>query len=815
MRFSLQLLLLFTILLIGFAGIGSYWTLYKPLPDYNKSMQINGLQQQVDVHWDPYGVPHIYAESEEDLYFSAGYLHAQDRLWQMTLAQITAEGRFAEFLGDEMISYDEHQRTLGIWDTAKRIEAEAPDSLIQILEHYAAGVNEYVENNQRNLPFEFTLLEIEPITWTPAHSIAMSRLMAWDQNMHWWSELTYAYLAEQLGPRELRELLPVYDDRFPTTLNNVESRGLASATLPVLQKEMEMRKFLSKEGAPFGSNAWAVRGGKTESGYPILAGDPHMGLSIPGFWYEVHYSSPGMQISGATIPGAPFIVLGQNRDLAWSITNMMADDTDFFAEQVNPENDEQYIADSLGNSADIRDFRYRQEIIKVKGDDDQLHRVRHTSHGPVISDIHPDQELLQDKVVTMKWMGHEVSQELWALYKMNRARTLDEFERAVSMFKSPAMTFIYADRQNNIAMFSGASLPLRDYNPLFFRNGWDSDYDWYGTIPFEELPRVVNPEKGFVAHANNKLHTDSYPHYIGSFWEPPSRITRINQFLEQEDELNSESMQEMQFDAFSEHARDITDFILPILRSVDSDNQFTRALSYLENWDYLYIPTSTAATLFDQFFMTLSKNLLQDEIGEEAYQALIRMEHLPVLITTRMLKENSSFFDDNNTPGTETRNDIFRKSMEETLEQLTEKYGTETLNWRWENVHQLTLRPPLLREISDNPDSPNVFKTIVNNLFSKGPYPVQGHGMSINKTRYSWHSPFDMNLGPSIRRIIDFSSPGRSFSVLPTGQSGNPVSAHYGDQTDLWLEGRYRYIYQDSTFFEQTSIQTMTLYPVE
>ncbi|MEX0647456.1 MAG: penicillin acylase family protein [Balneolaceae bacterium] len=815
MKFTLRLFLLFVILLIGLTGIGFYWTLYKPLPDYSKSITINALHQQVDVHWDPYGVPHIYAENEEDLYFAAGYLHAQDRLWQMTLSQITAEGRFAEFLGEEMISFDQYQRTLGFWETAKQIEQQAPDSLIQILEQYSAGVNHYTEENQRNLPFEFALLELEPITWTPTHSIAMSRLMAWDQNMHWWSELTYANLAGHLEPGKMRGLFPVYDDEFPTTIDDAQSRGLVSATLPVLQKEIDLRAILSKEGTHFGSNAWAVNGSKTESGLPILSGDPHMGLNIPGYWYEVHYSAPQISISGATIPGTPFVVLGQNKNLAWTITNMMADDTDFFVEQVNPENREQYVADSLSTPAGIQNFEYRQEIIKVKNDDDRLYRIRRTQHGPVISDIHPDQNLLDNKVITMKWVGHEVSQELWAVYKMNKAVNIEEFEDAVSMFESPAMTFVYADRQNNIALFSGATLPVRDYNPLFFRNGWDPDYDWRGTIPFEELPRVINPEEGFVAHANNKLHTDSYPHYIGSFWEPPSRITRINQFLEDGSDLNSNYMQQMQFDSFSEHARDLTDFILPVLRSADSAERFSRALSYLENWDHVYQPTSTAATIFDQFFMNLSANLLLDDIGEEAYETLIRMEHLPVMIVTRMLNESSTFFNDINLPQNNTRDEIIRRSMAETLDQLTDQYGTETLEWRWENVHRLTLRPPLLGEMSDSPEAPGVFKTVVNNLFSKGPYPAHGHGMSINKGRYSWHEPFDMNLGASIRRIIDFSSEGRSLSVLPTGQSGNPVSTHYGDQTDMWLEGRYRYIYHDSTFFEQTSIQTMTLYPVE
>lgn len=816
MRLFLRLLLLFTILLAGFTGIGLYWTFFKPLPDYEATLQIENLNAPVDVHWDSYGVPHIYAESQRDLYIATGYLHAQERLWQMTLSQMAAEGRFAEFLGEKLVPFDQYQRTIGLWETAQRIEREAPDSLMTLLNYYSEGVNRYIEANQKTLPVEFTLLEVTPIEWTPTHSIAVSRMMAWDQNVHWWTELTFAFLDEKLTPSQMQKLFPQYEDRYPTTLNDAQSRGVAEAALPLLRREMDLRNLLSKEGTHFGSNAWAVQGRKTESGQPLLAGDPHMGLSIPGYWFEMHHSAPGLQISGATIPGAPFIVLGQNNHLAWSITNMMADDIDFFVERVVPGNHSQYVADSTENGARLRDFEYREEIIKVRGADNQLYRIPSTDNGPVISTIHPEQTLLEDKRVTMKWTGHKISHELWALYQMNRAQSIEEFERAVSEFHTPAMNFIYADRNDNIAIFSGASLPVRNFNPLFFRPGWDSAYDWQESIPFDELPHLINPGKGFVAHANNKLHTDSYPHYIASFWEPPPRIIRINQFLEDSDSLNSHDMQLLQFDIVSEHTREITEFILPVLRSGSNTDRFREVLPYLENWDYQYDSNSTAATIFDQFFINLSKNLLEDDIGEEAYQNLIRLEHLPVMIVSRMLDDDTIFLnDETGVPNTDLRDRVIRQSMAETISQLNDRFGPETFDWRWEKVHTLTLRPPLLGDMAGEPETPGILKMVIDNLLSKGPYPAPGHGFTVNKGQYNWQNPFEMTLGPSIRRIVDFSTPGRSFSVLPTGQAGNPFSTHYGDQTQLWLEGRYRYIYQDSTFFNQTSYQSMKLIPAQ
>ncbi|MEX0661784.1 MAG: penicillin acylase family protein [Balneolaceae bacterium] len=813
MKFIFRILLFLFILAIGFAVVGFYFTFYKGLPNHNTELQIEGINDAVDVHWDPYGVPHIYADNEDDLFYTIGYMHAQDRLWQMTLSQLLIEGRFAEFLGEELIEFDEHQRTIGLWETAKKIEAEAPDSLIQILEHYSDGVNEYISQNEKTVPIEMTLLDMEPLEWTPTHSIAMSRLMAWDQNIHWWSELTFAYLEDRVDSQKLESLFPFYDDEYPTSLNSEETRLLTASAMPMLDQEFKLRSILSKNGTNSGSNAWALNGSKTESGQPILAGDPHMGLSLPGYWYEAHFSSPTFNITGATIPGAPFVVLGQTENIAWSITNSMADDTDFFVEQINPENSNQYIADSSNGEAVFREIQWRDEIIRVKDGDDHFYRIPHTQHGPVINTIHPSKELIADKMVTMKWVGHEVSHELWSLYKLNKAQNITQFKDALTEFNSPAMNFIYADRSDNIALFSVGNLPIRDYNPILFRKGWDPSYNWQDWIPFDEMPHVENPAKGFVAHSNNKLHTDDYPYYISTFWEPPSRILRVTDLINARDSINVNYTQDMQQDVVSELAREILDIVLPQLRSAERNNEFSDVFPYLENWDYTYSLNSTAASIFDLFLMNLSQNILQDDMGTSAYESLIRMEHLPVTIVLNLLKDETSFVNLSTDEQSISSNEVLRESMIETIDQLTETYGDEPFQWRWESLHTLTLKPPMLGEAADQPEASATLKMIVENLLSKGPYPAVGNGMTINKGQYSWQEPFEMNLGPAIRRIVDFSQPHRSYSVLATGQSGNPLSAHFGDQTDFWLDGRYRYIYQDSTFFQQSNYETTRLIP--
>lgn len=809
LRFSLFLL----ILLIGFTVLAVYWTFYKPLPDYTSTQQLEGIREPVDIHWDPYGVPHIYAENEMDLYYAVGYVHAQDRLWQLTLNQLAAEGRFAEFLGEDLIEIDKYQRALGFWETAQRIEQDAPDEIQQILQAYSNGINQYIENNRNNLPIEFNLLDIDPIPWTPTHSYALSRLLAWEMNVSWWAELTYSYLGETLPDNVMQELYPTYDDGSPTTMNDEQSQQYIESLLPMMETEFNIREILQKKGTAVGSNAWAVDGSKTSTGFPILAGDPHMGLNMPGNWYEVHLNVNGKNLSGGTVAGSPIVIVGQNDEIAWSLTNMMADDTDFFLEQIDPDDRSRYVVDSLNGEALYQPFDWQEEVIHINGSDDQLYRIRTTRHGPVISDIYPNQELVDDKIISMKWTGHEVSHEIWALYQVNWSESFQEFQSALDFYEVPGQNFTYADASGNIALLSVGKLPVRNYNPLLFRNGWDASYDWQEWIPKESMPRVINPSSGWVANANNKLHTDSYPYYIASFWEPPSRIERIEEYMMENDSLDVEIFQQMQFDSYSIHAREITEIILPILRRGDDDYDFSQIIPYLENWDFRYNLNSTAASLMDVFFMNLARNTLIDELGENAYENFIRLENLPIRILNRMLQENSFLFNRNDSEARETRDDIIRQSMHDAVQWLTEQYGDEPFQWRWENLHTITFQPPLFDEASIRPEASGILKMIVNNLMSKGPYPVPGHGMSLNKGQYDWTDPFQMTLGASIRRIVDFSTPNRIFSVIPTGQSGNPLSDFFGDQTELWLNGQYRYLYQDSTFFREVSFQTMQLVP--
>ncbi|MDZ7659682.1 penicillin acylase family protein [Fodinibius sp.] len=806
----LRITLFLLILIVGIGSLAVYWTFYRPLPDYQSTQTHGTIQQQVNIHWDTHGVPHIYADNKHDLYYALGYTHAQDRLWQMTLSQMAAEGRFAEFLGKDLLPYDKLQRTLGFWDIAQQIAPTLSDSTQNLLQAYSAGINSYVKNNPKSLPIQFTLADMEPIPWTPTHSIALARMMAWELNLAWKSELNYAYFADTLSKDKFSQLLP--DNRFLSS-NSTNDSSWAQTLMPLVEKNENLNKIMGRRGSHVGSNAWAVSSEKSSTGAPLLAGDPHLGLNMPGKWYETHLNVNGRNLSGATLAGAPIVVLGQNDHLAWSLTNIMLDDTDFFVEAVNPKNANEYVIDSLANEAVYDEFEIQKEVIKIKGADDTLFTRKLTNHGPVISDVYPEQQYTKDRVISMQWTGYEVTNEIEALLTMNWAQSFEEFQKGAYNFKVPGQNFIYADKAGNIAQLSMANIPIRDENPILLREGWNTEHDWQGYVPDEQLPTIINPERGWVANANTFPANNNYPYYLSVYWEPGSRINRIEQYLTENEQLSPQLFQQMQNDTYSQFSRDLSKLILPVLKN-SKQQQFEPAISYLENWDFSYGKSETAASIMDVFLLHLAENTFVDEMGETGYQNFVQFSSMPIRSLNRFLRNGSTFFDDVSTEDTtETRDDMIKKSMAEAIDFLQQNYGNEPFEWRWEQLHTITFKPQLFGEAAEDPDAPQALKLIVNNLLNNGPHPVSGHDMSINNGEYSWNDPYEMVLGPSIRRIIDFSDLSKTWTINPTGQSGNPLSQYYGDQTESWLNGQYKFLYQDSTFFDENQFKTMTFIP--
>jgi len=795
MRTFIKVLTLLFIILGGLIALGVYWTFYRPLPDYSATISLQELNHDVSVFWDDEGTPHISANSREDAYQTLGYIHAQDRLWQMTILQLMAEGRFSEFFGKDLVTFDKFQRALGHWEMAKRIEPELSNEHRQWLQSYADGVNQFVKMNKKSLPIQFALADMEPILWDIKHSIALTRLLAWELNVSWWGEAAYSAAAAKLSPQEFKDLIPEWNATYPTTISDASA---LNQVFDLLQTEFSMREMTGTSGSHIGSNAWVVDGNLSETGKPILVGDPHLAFSLPAKWYEVHLSVNGRELSGATHPGAPIVIVGQNDFAAWSLTNIMADDTDFYLEKVNPLDRGQYLADSVNGEAVYKPFTYRRSYIKTKSGEEFASEVRHTQNGVVISDVIDSAYVTHGNLFSMRWTGHEVSNEIATFFTMNWADSFSEFQSKFDTFGAPGQNVMYADRTGNIGMFSLGNIPIRNHKPITMVPGWDSDFSWNGFLTRDEMPSIINPERGWIANANNKLTPSNTP-YIATFWEPASRIKRIEYLLNQQQSFSVDDMKTMQNDIFSEHAKRVLDLTLPVLNQVQDDTLISKVLPYLNNWDYRYQTTATAATITDLFFKNLTYNILVDELGEDIVDAWVRLESIPVRVIKHLLADQptSTLFDIKTTETVETRELIIILTMRQTVQQLTKKFGDETYEWRWEKLHTLTLEPPFFARAAKSPEAPGALKMIVKNILSSGPYAAPGHGMTINNAQYNWEKPFQAVLGPSIRRIIDLSDLRQVQTILPGGQSEHPTSDYYDNQVERWLRGEYRTLIQN------------------
>ncbi|TNE69284.1 penicillin acylase family protein [bacterium] len=809
-----NIFLLILILVIGAVSLGYYWTFSRPIPNPEASYDIKGLEQPVSIYWDEHHVPHIEAKTESDLYYAIGFVHAQERLWQMTLVQLAGEGTFSEHFGEATFEIDRYQRMIGYWRMAEKIEAVLTDRERAVLKSYSKGVNDWVAEHQRSLPIEFALAQMEPITWTPKHSLALIRLLGWDLNVSWWSELAYARLATVLPENEFKSLIPAWSDKQPSSISYQEWKKTGQLLGSLLNKESDVRQITGSKGSHIGSNAWVVDGSKTKSGFPLLAGDPHLGFSIPGKWFELHASLNGREISGATHPGAPVLVLGQNDFMAWSLTNIMADDTDFYLEKVHPQDRGQYVSHYELGKPIYKPFTYHRTYITLKNGEQRVSELRFTDNGVIVSDYIDNATLPDSLLISMRWTGHEVSNEFGMMLKLNWADSFETVKQIVPEFAVPGQNLTYADKTGNIALFSMAKLPIRKHNPLTLGEGWNPEHKWQGWIPASEMPYLINPERGWIANANNKPIGPEYKHYLATFYEPDSRYKAIAEELNKADKFTVKDFKELQSNVYSNHAKDITSRILPVLEMYVVDEDIKTAYTYLSNWNFNYDKSATAASIFDTFFLNFFRNTVQDEIDSVLYAHLTWLENVPVRVMPVLMDSPNSLFDDKSTPDTiETKDDIIIKSMKEAIQSLRTQLGNETYDWRWENIHTLTLEPALFGMAAKSPEAPSALKLIVKNVLNRGPYGVDGHGMTINNAQYNWSNPYEMVLGPSIRRIIDFSDLRSTLSVIPGGQSGIPMSDYYDDQIELWLNGEYKELLQDMSLVKAKSFPVTTLIP--
>ena len=812
-------------------AVGMWSVAREATPQSYREISIAGLHDEVRVILDKLGIPHIYASNDEDAFFAIGYLHALDRLWQMDIQRRLAEGKLSEILGKDFVKKDVFMRTIGLdrvaKDSAEKLRVS--DSVgYSLFDAYAHGVNYYVADAQRRgaLPLEFKLIGYEPAPWTPEDSMAFARLMGWTLT-NFFEPVHLSLLASKLGKADTSELFPVYSP-FQANVTVVPGDGsLDGRSLPYSVEEITAKDWFSQwatgldfasatareqiatsassvlslvaeAGDPpgelgLGSNHWTISPGKSATGHAMLANDPHLSLQMPSLWYEIQIASPSFHVYGASLAGVPVVLIGRNQHIAWGLTNVGIGVMDFYVEKTNPANENEYWF-----QGSCRKMEELPTEIAVRGELPVKTSIFLTVHGPVLS--------RDGLTISMKWTGAQPVAEAGAILSVNRASNYAEFMNAIKGWAVPPQNFMYADDEGNIAVTVAGKYPTRNVhlpdgtvlNVVGSRsllNG-TGDYEWTGSIPFEDVPHALNPRQGYLAGPNQMSAGPSYPYLVLSgWWDPAGRAHRINDLLRSVDKITFEDMQRFQSDIYDYFASLFVPKILDAMAEFPASGQIAQeAVERLRSWDFLMRKDDVAPTVWwywlSAFYNETIRHLYEKtELGGAIY---------PTPETLWLLAARN--------PGSKWFGGYYNRvaavALEVATRSLTARLGSDVSSWKWGKVHQL-----YIRHLSGL------------DALSKGPFPEDGDVFTLMAAPHIHHdftiAAYSTN-GPSWRIISDLASDGLTIGVYPGGQSGNVASPHYSDELPIWLEYNYHVVLHPETskYFpsDQTS-STIRLVP--
>jgi penicillin amidase len=790
------------------AGLGTLAALRHSLPRTSGTLRLPGLHAPVEVRRDRWGIPHIYAANNDDLFLALGYVHAQDRLWQMELNRRTAHGQLAELFGPIALSSDRFVRVLGFSRITQR-EVECLDApTCQVLTAYVQGINAFLTAPDSRLPLEFRLVRHTPRPWEIADILVWGKVLALTLSGNWTSELLNARIVATVGAERAAELLPRYPDDHPITVPagisfsehiGEEALRAAAAAAP----------FLHNPGLAQGSNAWAVGGSRTTTGQPLLASDPHLSLTLPSLWYEAHLEGGDYAVAGVTFPGVPGVLIGHNAAIAWGITNSMLDVQDLYIERFHPDDPLRYAWQDDWEQADL----VREEIL-VKGQPQPVvEEVRITRHGPVISSIAaPDSPLHPTEDLALRWTALEPSHILQAILQINQAQNWEAFRAALALWDAPPQNFVYADIHGHYGYALGGNVPLRAQGdgrlPV---PGWDGAYEWTGYIPATELPAAYDPPEGFVLNANNRIAGDSYPYQaaLQGEWLNGYRAVRIRELLAATPYHDPQSFARIQQDQFSLPGRELARLVadLPL-----DDRLERQAQALLHAWDGELTPTSVGAAIYATLRYHLERHAYADvrelfsaSTGLGLFSTLPGTTYLartlPDILARISTAEGAERHDAWLGAG-RTWNGVLRECMSITVRELRRSMGKTPRTWQYGRQHRLLLRHALGNIPALAP------------LFNRGPWPTGGDLDTISMGFVPRDTPaVPAYTAPSYRQICDLSNWDRSLGVLSSGQSGHPGSRHYSDMSQSWRTGGYHPLLWSRTQVEQHTTRILTLEP--
>ena len=741
-------------------------------PQYSGELKLNHLSNEVTVYFDDIGVPHINAQNQKDAYIALGYVHAQDRLWQMELMRRIASGRLSEILGKDLVSLDQFFTGLGIEEAAHKTIASLDKNAESylLMQAYLEGINQFIEEGKT--PLEFSILGVKKEMYTVQDIYNVFGYMSFSFAVAHKTDPLLTEIKEKLGDAYLNELLGATNQNLTINKNSipVKINATISKRVASMMDNLPVSPFI-------GSNSWVIGPEKTKNGKVIFANDPHVAFAQPSVWYQNHIKTPNFEIYGFNIALMPFPLLGHNRDYAYGLTMLANDDLNFYIEQENPENPLEYKTEKGYQKYELLD-----KTIRIKNEKDLTFQVKVSKHGPIMNDLIA--HVTDERPIAMNWIYTQLPNEMLEVsYGISHSNSIGDFKKNVAKIHAPGLNVMYGDAKKNIGWFSSAKLySLRDgLSSKTYLNGASGKDEIIEFLPFEENPQAVNPSWNYVYSANNQPDSVRGKLYPG-YYQPQDRAKRIVSLLEQKDDFSKEDVSKMIYDVKSSTVSSISKHLLKSVVQSNLTASERKVFSILENWDGSYLKTSVGPTIYNRFLYEFLKATYKDELGD-GFELFINSQLQDKVLSSQVNREKSIWWDDVSSEGkVEKRSDIISIAFKRSIVFLQNQLGENIDNWTWNRVisveyeHTIGKAGGLLRS-----------------FFNVGPFETIGGNEVINNQIFKLDSTgyYKVTAGPSTRRVIDFSDIENSQAILPTGQSGNVFSEYYKDQTHKYLEGKF------------------------
>jgi len=757
-------------LIIILALAGFFYANYQK-PIYKGNLDLQNISSPTTVYFDDYGIPHIYAENQLDANVSLGYIHAQDRLWQMELMRRIAPGRLSEVFGEVMLKNDKFFKSLGIEEASKEAvkNSDKNGAPYKLAMAYLDGINQYISAGKT--PIEFSILGVQKKPFVLEDVYNIFGYMAFSFAMAHQTDPVLTEIKNKLGSNYLNDLS--IDVSSSTELIHTYSDDLTNMASEVAQimKNSPIPPFI-------GSNSWVLAPEKTSTENVIFANDPHIAYSQPSVWYEAHIHTPDYEMYGYYLAGTPFPLLGHNRSYAYGITMFENDDIDFYEEENHPTNKELY-----KYKEGYKKYKTLSKTINIKGESPLEYTVKISDHGPIMNDVIDG--ITSEKPIAMWWVFTKFPlKTMEAMYKISHATTMEDVQEGAALIHAPGLNIMYGDAKNNVAWWATGKLykQAAHVNRKFILNGSTGEDDPLEYLDFEQNPMAKNPAWNYVYSANNQPDSIAGMLYPG-YYLPEDRAKRIVQLIDKKDNWNNKSTQQMIIDVTSPVAVELIKEFGSILKYSTFTKKEQQAIDILQIWDGSNTISSIAPTIYNKWVYLYLKNTLSDELGEKTFKQILNTYVIKRSIAKLIHNDSSIWWDDISTKDRkETRQDILSKSLKETVAFLEKQLGNDLKNWNWSQVHTLEHKH-VLGEVS-----------LLKKYFNVGPFPIDGAREVINNRGFDYDEKgiYTVKSGPSTRRVIDFSDIENSVSINPTGQSGNVFSKHYKDQFEMYNKGDFR-----------------------